>query len=229
MTATTAGTYTDARQPLAGTLVALAETPDDMPAVDRRLEALVRLAADRVAAADYAAVTRRTGDDCSTVAAGSDLIEAVEDAARPGPPAPLDGVAPTTMSWPRFAETADRMGLTAASVPLFTGSGAEIATLDLYGRDRSAMSALTAGVCAAYDPDLPLPGEEGIAALDEGGEELIAGFMEALSVRATIQFALTAIAKGSTGGPDDAYLRLRLYAADRGLSLLDAATSLVGR
>ena len=234
MTATSTRSHSDVRQPLAGTLIALAETPDDVPAVDAHLETLARLAADRVTAAEYAAVTRRPGGDC-TVATSSVLVDAVEDAAaevtadvakddsHPG------SVAATTMSWPRFSETAERMGLSAASVPLFTGSGAEVATLDLYGRDMTAMTSLTAGVCAAYDPDLPLPGEDGIPALDAGGEELISGFMEALSVRATIQFALSVIMRGSDAGPDDAYLKLRLHAADRGISLLAAATSVVSR
>ena len=226
----------DVRQPLAGTLVALAKIPDDVPDVDAHLEALARLAADRIPAADYAAVTKRPGDEC-TVATSGDLAEAVDGATEPdatehdatghqAPPAP-GGVAATTMSWPGFAGAAERMGLRTASVPLFTGSGAEIATLDLYSRDAAAMTSLTAGVCAAYDPDLPLPGEDGIPALDDGGEELIAGFMEALSVRATIQFALGVIMKGSDLSPGDAYLRLRLHAADRGVSLLDAAAAVV--
>ena len=88
------------------------------------------------------------------------------------------------------------------------------------------MAPLTVGICAAYDPDLPSPvDDEELRPLDSGGEELIAGFAEALSVRATIQLACALI-----GGPEEeAYLGIRLDAAQRGVSLSEAATAVISR
>ncbi|HWS36766.1 MAG TPA: hypothetical protein VN408_29005 [Actinoplanes sp.] len=203
---------TGTRGPLAQALVALAGTPDDVPDIGERLDRVAQLAADRIGGIHYAAVATRHDDDCCTVATGGDLEQAIT-----GVPAGA-----TTMAWPGFRETAAAMGLGMVSVPLFTGSGAAPASLDLYGRDATAMAPLAAGICAANDPALEWPAESGTG-LGSGAGELVAGFAEALSVRAGIQLALAMLG----GDPGTAYLTLRLRAADRDLSLPDAADAVI--
>jgi len=66
--------------PLADAIVALAETPDQAPDLEQRLTAIAALAADRVAAADYASVTTLRGREYTTVAASSDIALAVDEA-----------------------------------------------------------------------------------------------------------------------------------------------------
>lgn len=232
--------HTDTQGPLGTAITILAATPDDAPSIDVQLKHLVQLAADRVAAADYAAVTVLRDDAYSTVAASSALGRAVDQAQyidQDGPclqslntnaPVTVPDIA-ATMMWPRFREAAAGLGLhSSVSVPLFTGSGRTIAVLNIYGRDTTAMAPLIVGVWAVYDPDRPLPHEhEDLPPLDAGGEELLAGFAEALTVRATIQLALRVIMARHHGTADDAYLRLRLQAADTGISLLAAANTVI--
>jgi hypothetical protein len=211
-----------ARQPLAEALVALAETPDDMPGLDARLERLAALAAERIIAVDYAATAPRLDDESYTVATSGELVEDISSAA----PATAAGAA-TTITWPGFRETAAGMGLGVVSVPLFTGSGATIANLDLYSRDAGALAPLAVGICAAYDPEVPWPDD--LQPLDVGGEELINGFAEALSVRATIQLALELMNQGAGPAAMNAYAKLRLDAVNQGTSLSAAATALITR
>ena len=232
--------HTDTRGPLGTAMIVLAGTPDNASGIDVLLKRLVQLAVDRVAAADYASVTALRDDAYSTVAASSDLAQAVDQAQyidQGGPclealnskaPVTVPDIA-TTMTWPRFRETAAGLGLhSSVSVPLFTGSGTAIAVLDLYGRDAIAMAPLIVGVWAVYDPDRPLPHEhEDLPPLDAGGEELLAGFAEALTVRATIHLALGVIRGRHHGTAKDAYLHLRLQAADTGMSLLAAASAVI--
>jgi len=221
-------------------IIALAGTPDDVPSIDVQLTNLAQLAADRVAAADYVSITARRNDAYSTVATTSDLAEAVDEAQYADQEGPclesLDDNTPVTvpdmtrtMAWPGFRQAAAGMGLHASvSIPLFAGSGSTIAALNLYGRDAAAMAPLIVGVWAVYDPDRPLPAEhEDLQPLDPGGEELLAGFAEALTVRATIQLALGVIMGRSRAGAEDAYLELRLYAARNGVSLLTAANTII--
>jgi hypothetical protein len=233
LTASSAHTPTGTTRPLAEAIAALAGTPDDVPGIDDQLQRTAQLAADRIAAVDYAAVSTRSGDGGCTVATSGELAAAVTDAtgparngALPPPPAGTGTGTGTTMDWPGFREMAAEMGMGVVSVPLFAGSGASIATLDLYGRDAAGMAPLTVGVCAAYDPDLEMPTSHGeLPPLDGGGEELVAGFAEALAVRATIQLALAMVEDGA----GDPYLNLRLRAVDQGVPLLDAATAVIQR
>jgi hypothetical protein len=233
--------HTGTRGPLAEAIIALAGTPDDMPSIDVQLNMLVQLAADRVAAADYASVTALRDDAYTTVAASSALAEAVDQAqyaGQDGGPCvqSLNTNVPVTvpdmtktMAWPRFRETAADLGLRASvSIPVFAGSGSAIAGLNLYGRDSAAMAPLIIGVWAVYDPDRPRPTDhDDVQPLDAGGEELLAGFAEALTVRATIQTALGVIMGRTHTTAEGAYLRLRLHAADTGVSLLTAANTVV--
>ncbi|MDR6324547.1 ANTAR domain-containing protein [Actinoplanes couchii] len=226
---------------MADAIAVLAETPDDMPDISSSLQKVAQLAASRIGAVDYAAVSPQPEDGQYTVAVSQDPVATVtgdrfafhNDLLPPlgrcvaGPTG--DNVA-ATMSWPGFREAASGMGLSIVSMPLFTGSGAVRATLDLCGRDAAATAPLTVGICAAYDPDLPLPsGHDDMAVLDAGGQELVNGFAEALSVRATIQLAVALIARNKNTDERTAYLTLRLDAADKGRTLLAAATAVVMR
>jgi hypothetical protein len=231
----------DTRGPLATALITLAGTPDDAPGIDVQLKGLVRLAADHVAAADYASVTARRGGDYTTVAASNELAHAVDEAqyaAEDGPCLrPLDDGTPitvpdisTTMIWPGFREAAIDLGLNASvSIPLFTGSGTTIATLNLYGRKTDTMASLIRGVWAIYDPARQMPDELGMCPLDAGAEDLLTGFAEALTIRATIQLAITVIIRRTRSTAEDAYANLRLRAADTGSSLLATAEGVITR
>ncbi|WP_122978372.1 hypothetical protein [Actinoplanes teichomyceticus] len=216
---------------MAEALVTLAETPDDVPGIAPHLRGIAQLTVDRIAAVDYAAVTTAPDGSCA-VAASGELVTAVEDASGAGDPVPPpraagSGDAPPTMTWPGFPQDAAGMGLRSVSMPLYAGSGARIATLQLYGRDAAEMSVLSAAIQAAENPDLPWPPEgDDRQPLDAGVEELAVGYAEALSVRATIQLALTLLER--SGGPG-AYPRLRLRAAEDGVLLLTAATTIVSR
>jgi hypothetical protein len=214
-------------QPLSAAIVTLAETPDDLPDVDVRRRTIARLAADRIAAVEYAAVSARPDDGHHTVAVSSRLAESVDEAVGADGGANSGAV---TMSWPNFRRSAVTMGLGVVSVPLFTGSGAAASRLDLYSRDMATMAPLAAGISAAFDPDLPQVADDPDMALpDSGAQELLDGFAEAMSVRATIQLAVAIIsgAGAGAGRTRDAYTRLRLDAADAGVSLRAAATSVI--
>jgi PAS domain S-box-containing protein len=225
--------------PLAEAFMRLAETPDDQPGIDGQLEALVRLAAERVGGADYASVTCRRNGAYTTVATSSELALAVDRAqytAEEGPCLqPLDDDTPvtipqiaTTMAWPGFCAAAVDIGLhSSVSIPLFAGSGTTIATLNLYGRDTDTMAPLIKGVWAIYDPGQPGAGDLTRRALDPGGEELLTGLTESLTIRATIQLALHVIAHRASCSTEHAYVSLRLRAAAAASSLYTAADSVI--
>jgi len=94
-------TPTDVRQPLAEALAALAETPDDVPGITGDLRRIARLAVDRIPSADYAAIVPRPDDGSCIVAAGDDLVQAV-DRMEPPDTAGRDGEDTDTMIWPGF-------------------------------------------------------------------------------------------------------------------------------
>ena len=232
--------HTDGQEPLAAALVALAMTPDDAIDLDARLSKLAQLVVDRVAAVEYASVTAARDGAYATVATTGELAMAVDQAQYEDEDGPclrsLDKKHPVgvrdidrTIKWPGFRQTALALGLHASvSIPVFGGSGDTIAALNLYGRDAAAMAPLIAGIPAIFDPDLPLPADrDDLQPLDAGGEELLTGFAEALAARSTIQLALGIIA-GHTGVPaKDAYIDLRLRAADAGVALLTAAETVI--
>src|SRR3954452_20519851 len=64
---------------LARSLITLAGMPDDASTVDEQLVLIAKLAADRVAAVDYASVTAVREDAYTTVAASSELAVAVDE------------------------------------------------------------------------------------------------------------------------------------------------------
>lgn len=228
------------RGPLAQALIDLAETPDDATTIDVQLVTIVGRAARRVAVAEYASVTALRDGDYTTVAASSNLARAVDEAqytegGGPCVQAVGDG-APvavadidTTMRWPGFRRTALTLGLRASvSLPLFTGSGRVTAVLNMYGRDDAAMAPLIVAVWAAYYPDRPLPtGVGDLPALEPGAGELLLGFTEALLVRSTIQLAIGILMDHHHSTDEQAYLRLRLRAAETAASLTTTATRLI--
>ena len=245
MTQWSSRSHSDVWGPLADAFIALAATPDDVPSIGVQLNALVQLAADRVAAVDYASVTALCDDAYTTVAASSELAVAVDQAQYADQDGPclqaLHAKTPVTvpdigktMTWPGFRDAAAGLGLHASvSIPVFAGSGATIAALNLYGRDAAAVAPLIVRVCAVYqseryDVDRPLfTDHDRRPPLDAGGEELLAGIAGALTVRATIQTALGVIMGRSPASAGDAYLKLRLYAADTGVCLSAAASTIV--
>jgi hypothetical protein len=223
--------------PLAEAIVALAETPDHASGIEQRLATIAALAADRVAAADYASITMLHGREFTTVAAGSDIALAVEeqfaDHAGPGPhaqktgePVEVPGIA-ATMEWPGFHADAPALGLAAStSVLLYNGRGTMIAVLDLYGRDDAAMEPLIAGMAELYAADRELDRDAGDPPVsDPGAEELLAGCAGALSVRATIRLAVDILG----GNTDDGYTKLCARAAANGKSLSAAAAGVLKR
>ncbi|MFI6077184.1 GAF domain-containing protein [Actinoplanes sp. NPDC051343] len=228
--------------PLAEALVALAETPAHASGVEQRLAAIAALAADRVAASDYASITTLHGREYTTVAASSDIALAVDEAQfadRAGPclqaletgePVGVPDIA-ATMDWPGFHEVAPALGLRASiSIPLYNGRGTTIAVLNLYGRDDAAMKPLIAAMAERYAGSRELDLDAGGPPVsDPGAEELLAGYAGALSVRATIQLALDVLAGSTPDRTDDAYTELCARAADNGTSLSVAAAGVLKR
>jgi hypothetical protein len=216
------------REPLADAIVTLAGTPDDMPGINGFLRRIAELAVTRIAGIDYAAICSRPDDGNSMVAVRKVTLDAFT-ASRDDTTALADSAATSmTMSWPDFRHDAAEMGLLVVSAPLFCGSGTATATLDLYSRDDTTMEPLTAGIRAVYDDDLPLPADgSDLTRLSAGTEELLTGLAEALSVRASIQLALTILQK--THPSENAYERLRLTAADENVSFVTAAQLLIAQ
>jgi hypothetical protein len=229
---------TQVRGPLAEALVTLAGTPDDMSTVDDQLRRIVQLAADRISTVAYASVTVQRDGANVTVAMSSEVALAVDAAQYDDDDGPcLESLRrelvvavsqiDRTISWPGFRHAAAGLGLhTSVSLPIFAGSGKTIAALNLYGRDTVAMAPLVARLLAVYDPE-ESPADE--RPLDDGGDELVAGLSEAMTVRAAIQLAIGAVVARTATTPDNAYLRLRLHAATTGVPLPDAAEALISQ
>ena len=227
------------RSPLAESVTVLAQTPDDDASIDAQLVTIAQLVADRVAAVSYASVTVLRAGGHTTVAASGEIARAVDEAqyaAQAGPCIDaIDAAAPVAvpdiaavMVWPGFRQAAVTMGLCASlSIPLFAGSGAPVAALNLYSRDEAAMAALTRGVYAAFDTTPPATAESPPRALDNGGQELIAGIAQALAVRATISQAIWALAAAHGCTTEQAYRQLKARAADTGASLPDTANTVL--
>jgi hypothetical protein len=223
--------------PLAQSLIALAGMPDDFSTVDDQLTLIARLAADRVAAVDYASVTAIREDAYTTVAASSELAVAVDEAqygeqAGPcleplhtGAPVPVLDIA-ATMVWPGFRDHAVKIGLRASmSLPLYAGSGTPVAVLNLYSHDATAMAALTEALWTVYKPGSVAGGQA--VDLEPGALELMAGLVKVFAIRATIQQAVGVIMAWEAVGALDAYLSLRARAAEAGSSLTAAAAAVI--
>ena len=224
--------------PLATRIVALADTPDDASDIDTRLAAIAQAAADTLTPVSYASITAVRDGANTTVAATSELATAVDqaqyaddrgpclDALHDGTSVGVDDIT-TTMTWPGFRQAATAMGLHASlSIPLFAGSGAPIAALNLYSHDLLAMAPLNASVWTVYNTDPTLHPRPDKLLVGTGGEDLVAGLIEAFEVRALIQRAIGVVMAGEHCSAEDAYLTLRLRAAEAGTSLTGIATAL---
>ena len=123
------------------------------------------------------------------------------------------------------------MGLHASvSVPLPAGRGDAIAVLNVYGHDRVAMAPLIAAICSLHGPTGGDAGDETeLSGLDDGGQELVTGYAEALTVRATVRLAIELIRADNRCSADDAYLSLCIRAGDAGTGLAEAAAALISR
>jgi hypothetical protein len=230
------------RGPLATALITLAGTPDHASTVQPQLATIARTAADRVRAVSYASITALRGTTHITVAMSDELIRAVDDAqyadnAGPcvealhrGAPVAVPDIA-ATIQWPGFHEEAPRLGLHASlSLPLYAGRGDPIAVLNLYGHDSAAMAPLIARIDALQDPASDdMAGLEELSGSDDGDRDLVAGYGEALTIRATIRLALNIIRSDNRCAAVDAYLSLCLRAAETGTDLAEAATRVVAR
>ena len=233
--------YPSAQGPLATGLITLAGTPEYVSTVEVQLREIAGLAAARVDAATYASITRLRGPSYITVALSDEIARAVDDAQyaddagpclealRTGRPVGVPDIAATTMRWPGFHEEAPRLGLHASvSIPLHTGRGGPVAVLNLYGRDQAAMMPLIAEISALQGYPLEESAGPGSSALtDEGGRELVAGYAEALAVRARITLALTVIMDENRCTSDDAYVSLCIRAAQAGTDLAAAAAAVI--
>lgn len=98
--------------------------------------------------------------------------------------------------------------------------------LNLYGRDAVAVSLLIAGLWVVYDPSRALPPSISLLG-DSGDDELLAGVAEALSVHDTIQRAIGVIMAQTGGNAADAYVNLRLRAADADDTLVATAKMII--
>lgn len=223
--------------PLADCLIALAGTPDDSSWITSQLVAIAQLAADLVEPSCHASVTAYRDDGYVTVAASSDDASAIDEAQYADQAGPcldaLDAGFPVAApdvavgaTWPLFRATATRVGVRATlSVPLFAGRGTAVAALNLYGRDRAGMAALTAGVQAVYATQGSSGGAGRSGARSDAG--IVAGLIGAFAVRAVIQEAIGAVSADTGRTADGAYLFLRLRAAETGVSLTDTATAVI--
>jgi hypothetical protein len=223
---------------LAETLSTLAGTPDDASAVDGTLVAIARLAADVVEPVSYASVTAYRAGAPTTVAASSQLAVDVDlaqyadragpclDALSDGKPVEVQDVS-AVMAWPGFRDTAWRLGLRASvSIPLFAGSGAPIAALNLYAHDPDPMAALTRRVWALYDTDSNQDHSR-LPAVREGSQQLLAAIAAAFDVRDLIQQALGFIMARHQVTADTAYHMLHARAAGSGATLPATAAAVV--
>lgn len=187
----------------------------------------------------YASVTVDRDKKLTTVAISDDLALAVDEAQYDEDAGPcLDSLRQDrlvtvpdmdrTIAWPAFRAAAAGLGLNASiSLPLFAGRGSTIAALNLYGRDPAEMAPLITRLVSVYDPDDTTPDDADPAGAGEA--DLLAGLAEALSVRAGIQLALGAIMARTGSTTEQAYLKLRLHAANQGMPLPAAADMLISQ
>lgn len=221
-------------RPLADSLASLAGTPDDAAHLRTRLVAVAALAADHLAPVSCASVTGLPSETYTTVATSSEAalgVDLAQYAANSGPclaaietglPVGVADIA-ASAAWPAFREAASRSGLRSAlCIPLFAGSGAPIAVLNLYGHDPATMAPLCVRVRAVYHPH-PRPAGDG----GEVGHQLVDGIVEAFTVRTLIQRAITMLSVRGGRSPHGAYLILRVRAAEAGVTLAQAATAVI--
>jgi hypothetical protein len=222
---------------LTARLSALAGTPDGDPAIDAHLRAIVDLVPAVVTPVDSASITVERGGRHVTLATSDELaarMDQVQYAEATGPcvqalagdPVAVPGLEAAT-EWPRFREQARSLGLYASlSIPLFVGSGAVVASLNLYSRVPADMAGLITRVVALHHHDPP---SHAHPPLGDGGEHLVAALTAALEVHAEIQHALGVLIGSRHLSAPDAYAVLCELAQGQGIGLQEAATDLLER
>jgi hypothetical protein len=219
------------------TLVMLAGRADDDAGIATDLVTIVSLSVRDIAGVDFASVSSHYEGAYATVAASGEVALEVDlaqyaddagpclDALGGGHPVAVPELA-ATMSWPGFRDVAFGLGLRASlSIPLFAGRGVTVAALNLYARDPDAMKALTAAVWRVYEQDAPP--EQPFAGLDAGGNDLVAGLVDAFVACAHIQQAVGVLVSVTGDDADHAFTVLCLRAAQTGASLTETATRLL--
>jgi hypothetical protein len=218
-------------------LVALAGIPDDAEQVPAHLGVIAQLAAGRIEAVAYASLTSRREGSYVTVAASHDPALALDEAQYADDAGPcleaLDAAYPAavpdiaaTITWPGFREAAARFGLQASlSIPLFAGSGATVAALNLYSRRPQDMGRLSAAVWFAYANHATSAPH--LAELGGGGRELATGLADGLMIRDVIQRSIGVLVATHGCSVQAAYLDLRDRAAGDEITLADAALRLL--
>jgi hypothetical protein len=222
--------------PLSARIIVLAETPEDASIVDDILRTIGPLAADLVAPARYASVTsNRTGAPLTTVSTSSEIAIAVDCAQYADDAGPcLDAVRtnrtvhlselPSTMEWPGFRDVAVSLGLRSSlSIPLLAASGRSVASLNLYSHDGDAFAALADRVELLEKGDDEGEPEE---TLDPGSEQLIAGLAEAAFIIRIIKRAVGVVMQREHVPSTEAYVLLRIRAAEIGQPLTETALAL---
>ncbi|MGC4879821.1 hypothetical protein ACLQ26_26575 [Micromonospora sp. DT43] len=214
-------------------LLALAGLPDESPALPAHLRTIVALSAAVVGPVDFASVTVSAAGGPRTEAASADAAEEIDLAqyAEDGGPCLAALRSATTVGvpdlagvvvWPGFRDVAWRYGVRASlSIPLFAGSGAPIAGLNLYARDASAMRPLIQRVESCYTGD-----SAATTRLDAGSEQLLAGLAEALRCRDLVQRALGVLMDRENVAVGPAYRRL-VDATTSGTSLTGTASAIL--
>ena len=226
------------RGSLAHAVISLAEMPDEADAVDELLAGIAASAAEMIAGVVYASITAWRGTGYTTLAASSDLAQAVDDAQhadragpcvqaeRTGEPVGVPEIA-TTMAWPGFYRHATELGLrTSVSVPLCAAGGVPVGVLNLYGREPSALSDLTAAVHAVFAAER-IPENDNPANDDVGTRQLLVGLGRALHIRATVQRALGALMAWGESDAAEARRMLLERSAARGASLSATAAEVL--
>jgi hypothetical protein len=224
------------RTKLVESLSALAGTPDGDPAIDAHLRVIVELVPAVVTPVDSASITVERDGRYLTLATSDELATRIDQAQYADGAGPcvqaLSGelvalTAPAAATeWPQFREQARSLGLYASlSIPLFAGSGATVASLNLYSRTPTDMAGLITRVVALYRHDASPTRAE----LDNGGEHLLDALAAALDVHDDIQHAFGLLIGSRHLSAPAAYTALREIADTNGITLHDAATDLLAR
>lgn len=215
--------------------VDLAGMADDASDVQGLLARIVVLTAHLVDPVRYASVTAYRYGAPTTVAMSHELVLAIDEAQYVDKDGPcLEALrtgrfvsvprAAMTTDWPGFREAAADLGLAGSlSIPLFTASGAPAAALNLYASEDDALRALAARLERVEHGLSP---EDGSPELDPGSEQLVRGVWGALKARVIIQQAVEVLIEGNRCSAEEAYLKLRIRAAQLGTSVTDVANAL---
>lgn len=196
---------------LMASLTGLAGTPDDHPRVDELLRSIAAQVPATVASVHSASITGHPGGALTT----PDLLSTG-----------ANGFGGSL----RFGAQARSLDLYASlSIPLFVGSGAVIASLDLYSRAPGSLAPLSSRVLALYSESSPMSAEIASERLTDGGEHLLDALAAALRIHDDIQHALGVLIATRHRSAAEAYGGLRRVAERDDVTLHEAATGILER